>query len=675
MTLFFGADYYPEQWPQSRWETDAKLMKEAGFNVVRLAEFAWSRLEPSDGCFDFSWLDQAVDLLTEHGLKVVLGTPSASVPPWLFHAHPDMAIVDEDGTARTYGSRRDASPAHPAYCHYAVRIARHMAGHYAQHPHVIGWQVDNEFGDRCYSEASRRAFQVWLKNKYGTLENLNATWGSVFWSHLYTSWEHIPVPRKTTHAKHNPGLHYDYYCFQSELYTEFQQAQLEALREQVGFEHLITHNLMGFSYGNLDYFKLAAPLDFVSWDNYPSAFWREAVTANPAHIALGHSAMWGLKQQNFWVMEQQSGASGWHVMSPSPQPGQISLWAYQAIAHGADGIVFFRWRSYPKGAEQNWHGILDHHGQPGRRYHEVKKMGEQLGRLGPGIAGSLPEHQVAILHSYESRFSFQIQPDSPQFSYEAHVAAYYSALHRKNIPTALVSAPSDLTSYKLVLAPALRLVSEETVQHLGAYVRQGGVLVVTPRSGSRTMTNAIVETPLPGLLAELCGVTVEEYDALPSSMTRRLKFVGSESVVNSSLWSDVLAPTTAQILAVYDEGYVAGKPAITCNSVGQGRVIYIGAMGDGSFVQTIVDYVLSTVQVKPALKIPETPSVEVTERWQGEQQLIFVLNHGAESVTLPLEGSYLDLVSEEHLENHLTLDPYGVRILTQPPVAGLETRK
>ncbi|GAB4530895.1 MAG: beta-galactosidase [Anaerolineae bacterium] len=665
--FYFGVDYYPEHWPEARWEEDAQLMQAAGFNVVRLAEFAWSLLEPHDGVFNFEWLDRAIEVLVRHGLSVVLGTPSASVPPWLFTKYPDMAIVDDHGMQRTYGSRRDATPAHPEYSRHAVRIAREMAQHYAHHPHVIGWQIDNEFGDRCYSEVTRCAFIEWLQARYGSLDALNATWGTVFWSHVYTEWSQIPAPRSTTHTHHNPGLHLDYYRFLSDLYCRFQKAQMDVIRAHVPANHFITHNLMGFTYPNLDYFALAKDLDFVSWDNYPNAFWRDSMTADSAAIALAHAAMWGLKRRNFWVMEQQSGPSGWHIISPSPQPGQIALWAYQAIAHGADGIVFFRWRSFHKGAELNWHGILEHHGQPRRRYHEIQAMGEQLTRIADRIVGSHPKPEAALIHTYDSRFSFQIQPDNAQFSYEAHLGDYFRCLHQQGIATAVIDHTADLSTYKLVIAPALRVVDTTIAAHLTDYVRAGGVLVLTMRSGTRTPENAVIDTLLPGLLTELCGATVAEYDSLLPHARRRITLAdGVEPCpAHATIWCDVLMPTTAEVLCTYADGYYCGEPAATINRVGQGYVIYAGTAGDPALIKLMVKLALEKARVVPVLTLHDADSIEVTERWQGDERLIFVLNHSDTPATLGVDQDYIDLLNEEKITGICRLEPYQVRILTK----------
>nr|MCU0514292.1 beta-galactosidase [Anaerolineae bacterium] len=654
--FYFGVDYYPEQWDESRWAHDAARMRAAGFNVVRLAEFAWGVLEPADGQFRFEWLDRAMAILHAAGLQVVLGTPAASMPSWMAAAYPDMAIVDADGRARTFGSRRDASPAHPRYRDYALRIARAMAQHYAAHPAVIGWQIDNEFGDRCYSDHARRRFQDWLRTKYHTLEALNAAWGTVFWSHTYHEWSHIPVPRSTTHACPNPGLHLDYYRFLSDLYVEFQQAHIDVLRMYIPPQHFITHNCMGFTYSLLNYFALARPLDLVSWDNYPIAFWREPAQMSPAAIALGHAAMWGLKRRNFWVMEQQSGPSGWHIISPSPQPGQLALWAYQAMAYGADGVVFFRWRTNPRAAEQNWHGLLDYDDVPRRRYFEVAHMGAQIAAVGAQIAGSIPVYPAAIIHDYDVRFSFQIQPDNRDFHYENHVLSYFAALHARGLAAVPMALHDDLSACRLVIAPALRLVDDDDAAALTRYAENGGVLVLTMRSGTRDRSNAMVTQTLPGRLAALCGVTIEETDSLPTGEFRALRWHDDSFGQGcASIWCDVLQPTDAEVWASYADCWYTQRAAITARTVGRGMVIYVGTAGDAALIATVLARASARAGLTAPLDLTGTQGVEVTERQHGTERLIFLLNHGGEPASVTLDRPMRDLLTDTALEGVIVL--------------------
>lgn len=664
--FFYGVDYYPEHWPEARWEEDARLMQEAGINVVRLAEFAWSRLEPRDGQFDFAWLDRALDTLGARGIKAVLGTPTASPPPWLMSAHPECFLVEANGVRNTYGNRRQYCPTHPVYREHSARIVRAMAAHYHAHPQVIGWQIDNEFGDRCYCAECQRGFQDWLKARHGSLDDLNARWGTIFWSHVYTDWSQIPLPWTTSRAP-NPGLALDYCRFMSDTYVSYQQAQVDILRQMCP-DHFITHNFMGFGYDRLNYFDLARSLDRVAWDNYPRGFWNIEEQVDPAAPALSHDAMRGLKGRNFWVMEAQSGPAGWEVVGLTPRPGETRLWAYQAVAHGADAIVFFRWRTCRFGTEEYWHGVLDHDGCPRRRYAEVKQMGQELARIGDAILGSEVRAEVAIVLSYDSRFAFQVQPNNPAFSFSRHVADYYRALFRRNVPVDVVPPLADLSGYKLVIAPALYVLSEPEAANLRRYVEKGGVLIVTPRSGVKDAANTVVNLPLPGLLADLCGVEVAEYDSLSPAMSNPVEFVHPQLVEAGAngaarIWCDVLALRGAEAAARYTQDYYAGQPAISLHRAGQGRAIYVGTFGDAALVNSVVAWALRLAGVSPTLEAP--PGVEVAARWKGDQPTFYILNHDAQTHDLVLNGAYLDLITGARKAGAVSLAGRDVMVLVR----------
>ena len=663
MSFAFGVDYYPEHWPETRWPEDARLMAEAGMNVVRLAEFAWAKLEPKEGSFDFAWLDRAIQILAEHDIQVVLGTPTASAPPWIMNKDTMLFRVDENGVRMSYGYRREYCPSHPLYHELSERIVTHMAEHYVGHPNVIGWQIDNEFGDRCYCEVCRERFQDWLEEKYGSLERLNDAWGTIFWSHVYNDWPEVPVPL-TTGEPHNPGLALDFKRFASDVYVRYQKMQIDILRERCP-EHFITHNLMGFGYPQLDYFELAKDLDFVSWDNYPRGFWVTQRELDESALALSHDTMRGLKGENFWVMEQQAGPSGWETLGVSPRPGELRLWAYQAVAHGADGMVFFRWRTARFGAEEYWHGVLDHDGRPRRRYKEVKRMGKELARVGEKMRGSRLEAEVAMGLSYDARFAFQIQGNNLGLSYPEHFGRWYRALHGEGVNVDIVQPSADISAYKLVIVPSLYVVSHEETRRLEQFVEGGGVLVLTFRSGVKDVRNRVVNAPLPGLLAELCGIEVAEYDSLTPDMHNRLEFEGefkrSSAAPTVGVWCDVLEPRGAEVVARYTEDYYAGEPAVTRHSVGAGQVVYVGTMGDAALYDTLVPWLLELSHAEPPLRTPA--GVEVSERRQGETRLLFLLNHTAAPQEVALEGRYNNLLEAEALEGSVTIAPKDVLIL------------
>jgi beta-galactosidase len=657
--MYYGADYYPEHWPESRWDQDAGMMQAAGFNVVRMAEFAWTRMEPREGEYNFAWLDRAIDLLSHYGIDAVLGTPTAAPPAWIMTAHPEATLVNEAQVPITYGSRRNYCPNNPIYRQHSARIVRAMAEHYAGNAHVIGWQIDNEFGGRCYCPVCQAAFQRWLEMRYGTLDALNAAWGTEFWSHIYTEWNQIPLPWAAT-GVHNPALALNYRRFMSDSYVDYQRAQIAILRE-VCPGAPITHNLMGFGYPNLNYFDLAKDLDWVSWDNYP----RFRGQPDPAGRALAHATMRGLKGKPFWVMEEQGGPTGNATVALAPRPGEIPYWAWQAVAHGADGIVYFRWRTARFGAEEYWHGILDHHGIPGRRYDEVRAMGEIVKRIGTRLDGSQVTCQAAMLLSYDSRFALQNQPHNPHLDYPKVFAGLYRALWQRNIGVQVVAPEADLTEYPLVVAPLLYILDEGLAARLTAYVADGGTLVLTCRTGVMDMDNMVVNERLPGLLRDLCGIVVDEYDSLEDGRSVPLAGAGVlEGVSGSaSAWADVLSLQNADALAYYAGEYYATVPAVTLNKHGRGQVVYIGTVPDGSFAGALVAQlalmsgIFSTIEAEPGL--------EVVERVSAERRFLFLLNGNAEARTADVGNGGHELITEEDVTGRITVPPLGVRIIEQ----------
>lgn len=662
--FYFGVDYYPEQWSEEYWPEAARMMAEAGFNVVRLADFAWSKLEPRQGQFEFDWLDRAIASLAAYDIRVVLATPTASPPPWLMHKFPQVFRVGQDGGRLTYGNRREYCPNNSDYLESCRCIVNQMATRYCHHPSVIGWQIDNEFGDRCYCPVCAGRFHQWLRQRYGCLEKLNQTWGTEFWSHIYAEWEEIPLPLKSGGSP-NPGLALDFFRFSSDSYQAFQRVQIEIIRHNCP-SHFITHNLMGFNYDQIDYFDLACELDFVSLDNYPRTQWNMQAEVEPSRLALAHCTMRGLKRLNHWVIEEQAGSGGWEIMSVPPKPGELRLWAYQSIAHGADGILFFRWRTARRGAEQYWHGLLDAHGQPGRRYAEIKRMGSEIGKVGDTIFGSTVKPAVAMLLSYPSRFAFQIQPNNPEFDYSEHFHHLFQAFFRRHTVVDIVSPGADLSAYKIVVAPALHILSAEVARNLHQFVEAGGILVATSRSGVKDESGALVERPLPGLLSGVCGVEIEECVSLPSEVDQSLEFSALDIQAcdppSARVWCDVLDPRGAQVVARYTSDYFAGRPAITLNKFGRGAAVYVGTVGDSSLYDTLAGWLLQLAGLQPAIIAP--PGVEVAERWQGDQRILFVLNHGLSAQEIILDQIYTDLLTGLKVTpGTVTIPPLEVLIL------------
>jgi len=659
--MYYGADYYPEHWPEERWPLDAEMMAEAGLNIVRLAEFAWAKLEPERGRFDFDWLDRAIAALAARDIHVVLGTPTAAPPAWLVRENPEVLRVRADGRRVHFGFRRSVCLVSETYRAHSQRIVQAMAEHYRDNPAVVGWQIDNEFGchdsARCYCDECRRAFQAWLRERYGSLEALNRAWGTVFWSQTYTDWQDIPLPYADVEQP-NPGLALDYRRFASDANVAYQRLQVEILRRLCP-GHFVTHNFMAGQFQELNYFDLARDLDFVSWDNYP-----DLRRSDPAQLAFNHTCIRGWKGQSFWVMEEEAGPPGNTVIGPSPRPGDIRLWTYQAIAHGADAIVYFRWRTCRFGAEEYWHGILDHDGKPRRRYCEVQQMGRELERVGDEIVGAEVRSQVAIVFDWDAAFALQAQPNNPDLNYIDHLRRYFTELHRRNVSVDIIPWNADLRHYKLVLAPMFHVLPPEAAAHFEKYVDKGGTILFDVRTGVKEACNQAVDMPLPGLVADLCGVTVAEYDSLPRGLRVPLLIDADPSTAaapEGQVWCDVLALQGAKVIARYGGQYYACRPAVAINTHGRGRAVYVGTVGDAAFYERLLGWLLETVDVRPLLETPA--GVEAMARWQGTQRMLFVLNHTDSPQTVTLPAEHRDLLSGQVLHGAATLGPKDVWIL------------
>ena len=632
----FGVDYYPEHWPRERWPIDAQMMREMGIQIVRMGEFSWQKFEPREGEFHFEELDEAIEVLGKEGIDVILGTPTAAPPKWIIDRNPEIQPTDWRGQQRYFGSRHHDCQSNPAYRAHIRRYVTAFAAHYAQNPHVVGWQVDNELGnshgDLCYCDHCRDRFQLWLKDKYHTIDELNRAWGTAFWSQGYDDFTCIPAPKITAAWGVNPSHELDWKRFTSDLVCEFHQFQADILRKAAP-DKFITHNLMGFC-AKPSYYDLGEQLDFAAHDQYPGGHFH---ARQNEYRADWHAAeldfIRAVKQKPFWVMEQQSGITGWDILGRAPKPGQIGMWAMQSVAHGADTIVFFRWRSCAMGTEQYWHGILPHNGIPGRYHAEISALMKKYAPLLKEIRGSVPKAEIAILRSYDQERAIDIQPHHPDHRYIQHLMTYYKALHRANVPVDFVGEHHGWSAYKVLIAPLQFLMTEEHIGKLRAYVEQGGQLVLTWRSGVKDGTNLCHTDGLVPLLQDaLTGVTLLEYDCL-----REVEGVVRWDGVDypCSQWCDVLHATTAQPLATYAHEFYAGTPAITRNRFGKGTAWYVGTTMSGELADRFVAEICQAADIAPLLSTPH--GVEAVRRMKDGKTWLFLLNHNAaeQPVTVP----------------------------------------
>jgi len=656
-----GVAYYPEHWPRSMWEVDADLMQRTGVRIVRLAEFAWSRLEPSEGEYDFDWLDDAIEVFHRRGIKVVLGTPTCTPPNWLTHRYPDALPVDVRQQPRYPGVRGHRCYTSPSMREQSVRIVRQMAARYAGHPAVIGWQIDNEFSlNECGCEHCTVQFRGWLKRKHSSLAALNAAWGTVVWSGEYSDWTEVTPPRGST-AFQNPSFLLDWKRFETEMIVAFQQLQLEMLKERCP-GHFVTHNIWSYPMA-LDYYKLCEPLDFASLDYYPN-------TSPDKDISSGYSGALtldlarGIKRQGFWIMETISGPPGcWFPMWRTPQPGFIRAFAWQCIARGADTVVHFRWRSATIGAEQFWHGLIDHSNVPGRRFEEYARLCEEVNRLSPLLQGTEVCGEAAVLHSHEIYNAMQMQPQAEGMDYYDNLKLVHRALIKNGIQTDVLDVAADLSGYRLIVAPSLYLLDEQRAQHLEECVRSGATLIVTPRTGVKNEHNVCWMRPLPGPLAEAAGVTVAEYD--PVGTDAHTIRTSAGITYTCSQWCDVLEPEAAEPLAWYDDDFYAGRPAVTTRKLGAGQVIYVGTVAEERYYVDLFRDVAESAGISGFDDLPE--GVQVSVRASASARYVFIANLSRKRQLVKLKGSYDGLLSGTTLGTELELEPYGVEIALLSP--------
>jgi beta-galactosidase len=653
--LLLGAAWYPEQWPESRWDVDLSLMEAAHINLVRIGEFAWSKMEPSEGHYQFGWLDRAIALAAKHHIVVVLGTPTAAPPAWLTSKYPDTLRIDENGVRAEHGNRQQFSFASARYRRFAREIAERMAQRYGHNPDVVGWQLDNEYWVPSFDPEAKRQFHKWLERKYGSIGNLNEHWTTAYWSQTYDNFNEIPV-----HAENeNPALLLDWKHFVSETWKDYSQNQIDVIRPHADPRQFITTNTMGW-FDGFDEYIVHANLDIAAWDDY---------TGNEHYDQFNNGAVHdltrGYKSKNFWVMETQPGFVNWNKINSTLERGQVRDMAWQAVGHGADAVEYWQWRSALNGQEQ-YHGVLvGADGTPVPVYDEVKQIGDDFEKAGEALLGTSPQSSVAIINDYDSRWAITFQRHSADFDPILEMMAYYKPLRAEAQAVDIISVHAPLNKYKLIIAPSLNVLSKRTAQELLAYVRQGGNLVLGPRSGFKDEFNALNVERQPGPLAEALGGRVEQFYALEDAVPVE----GRAGKGTASIWAEQLsvnAPDT-EVLLRYgaSNGWLDGQPAAITRKVGQGRITYIGAWLDEALSKSLVSSLLQQSGVEPVL--PNIPiGVEVCLRSGQGKAILILINHNKDDAHVPVPGGWSDVLSGRQLTaDSVTLPKYGVAVLSK----------
>jgi beta-galactosidase len=652
--LLVGTDWYPEQWPESRWETDLQMMEAAHLQVVRVAEFAWSRMEPSEGQFDFGWLERAIRLAEKHHLAVVLGTPTAAPPAWLTQKYPDTLRMEADGQRVTHGNRAHGSVTSPRYREYCRRIAEEMGRRFGHDASVVGWQIDNEYGYGMMShdEEARHQFQDWLKAKYKTLDSLNDYWATSYWSQTYDNWGEIPIPV----GGHNPGLMLDWKHFVTYAWTSYQQDQIDALKKYIEPRQFITGNFMGYGFDSFDHYVITKSLTFVSWDDYVGHG-----HLDPDANGISHDAMRGLKRENIWIIETQPGFVNWSELNNALDKREVRAMAWHDIGHGADEVGYWQWRSALNGQEEIHGTLLGPDGEPVPLLEEVTQTAKEFAEVQSAFRGTRVLSQVALLSDYDSRWAIEWQKHTRKYDQFAILKSYYHALRRLAQSIDIVSPDVSLRQYKLVVAPDLYLIPKEGAEHLLDYVNQGGQLVLGPRSGMKDEFNALIPIREPGYLAEALGGRVEQYYALEKDVP----VSGIWGTGEVSVWAEQLKATDAEVLLRFGKsnGWLDGQPCAITRRFGKGRITYVGGVLDAKLMLAAAEWMAKSSAVTAAFgTVPD--GIEVNRRVGSDSTVFVLINFKSVSQDVKLPRAMQSLLDKKEV-THVQLPQYGVAILAE----------
>ncbi len=657
--IAYGGDYTPEQWPREVWAEDVALMRDAGVNLVSVGIFAWGLLETSEGVFDFEWLDEVIDLLHANGIRVDLGTPTASPPAWFFAEHPDARAVTRDGVTLGFGARGMGSHSSPDYRAAAVRIATALAQRYGDHPAVVMWHVHNEYGvpvGEDYSAHSVSAWRLWLQERYGTLDALNAAWGTAFWGQHYGDWEHVGAPAAAPSVV-NPSQRLDFARFTDHQLRQCYIAERDAIRAHS--DRPVTTNFMANQHHGCDLWAWAREVDIVSDDHYLWAADEEgeiglAIAADLTR-SVGGGAPWIL-------MEHSTSAVNWQPRNIAKRPGEMARNSLTHFARGADGILFFQWRASRSGAEKFHSAMLPHAGTTSRVFREVVDLGAALGRLGE-VRGSRVRAEVAILWDFESFWAQDLEwRPSEDLSHDERIRAYYECLWRDNITVDFALPGHDLSGYKLVIAPAQYMLSAADADHLNRYVENGGTLLVSFFSAVVDENDAVHAGGFAAPLEPALGLRVEEHLPLRDGSIAAIDLSGNAFPVD--VWQEDLTITTAVTRATYVDGPGAGRPAVTRNTHGAGTGWYVSTRPDAAGLRAIMSEVYADAGVQPAAY---PAGVEVVRRSGGDAEYLVAVNHTTETVSLSVSG--VDLLTQATADGKLDLAGGDVAVIRTPHTA------
>ncbi|UKS24110.1 beta-galactosidase [Paenibacillus sp. HWE-109] len=662
--IYYGGDYNPDQWPEEVWQEDMRLFKLAGINIVTLPVFSWAKLQPSEDVYDFEWLDKIIDTVSKEGIFLCLATSTAAQPAWMSRLYPEVLPVDIDGRKRTHGSRVNFCPNSSVYRKFSQRLASKLAERYGNHPSLLVWHIGNEYGPHCYCDTCASAFRTWLQNKYGSLEVVNRVWNMSFWSHTVYEWDEIVLPTNLNgNNKCFQGIALDYKRFMSDAILACYQGEYDTIKA-ITPDIKITSNIWGL-FNGLDLKKWADRMDVVSWDSYPQ------MNEPMSNVAMRHDYMRGLKDgQPFMLMEQTPSQQNWQPYNSLKRPGVMRLWSYQAIARGADTVMFFQLRR-SVGACEKYHGALIAHAghEHTRVFKECTQLGQELLALGDTLLDSVTESKVALLFDIDTWNAVEMTSGpNVDLDYLKQAQKYYKAFYDLNVSIDVISPLSDFSKYELVIAPVMYMMKPGVSERLRSFVIMGGTFVTSFFSGIVNENDLVTLGGYPGELRDLLGIWVEEIDALQPEMTNTILMSSSFGKLRGEyecgLLCDLLHLEGAEALAYYGLDFYAGMPAVTLNKFGLGEAFYVATDPDPKFLAEFSQTLCERLNLQPAHQAPY--GVEMKSRQKEGRTYTFVLNHNAyESVILLNEGNYKDLLSHRVYERALVLEPHGVAILEE----------
>jgi beta-galactosidase len=664
--IWYGGDYNPEQWGPDVWKEDERMFKLAGIDVATVNVFSWAMIQPSEETYDFAQLDETIDRLYKSGVYVCLATSTGAHPAWMARKYPDVLRVDVQGRKRRFGGRHNSCPNSPTYRKYAARLAGKLAERYKDHPGLLIWHVSNEYGGYCYCDNCAAAFRVWLRERYKTLDELNRVWNTRFWGHTFYDWEEIVVPNELSeewggNRTNFQGISLDYRRFQSDSLLECYKLEYDEIKKHTP-NVPVTTNLMGF-YPELDYFKWAKSMDIVSWDNYPS------LDTPVSFTAMAHDLMRGLKSgAPFMLMEQTPSQQNWQPYNSLKRPGVMRLWSYQAVARGADTVMFFQLRR-SIGACEKYHGaVIEHVGHEHTRvFREVAELGRELDQLGDTLLDARTEAKIGIVYDWENRWAIELSSGpSVALNYVNEVHKYYDTLFQMHVESDMVSVEEDFSKYEILIAPVMYMVKPGFAKKVEEFVAGGGTFVTTFFSGIVNENDLVTLGGYPGELRSVLGIWAEEIDALLPGRTNQIVMKEAWGALSGQyecgLLCDLIHAEGAEVLAEYGSDFYQGMPVVTVNSFGKGRAYYVASSPDAAFLQGFLKNLCEEKGIQPLLDAPE--GVEVARRVKDGKAFLFLLNHneGAAEVDIGSEA-YKDLLAQTEVSGTVQVPGRGVVIL------------